>query len=346
MNKKILSIVLSIIMVVALVGSNGNSVLAADKKASSYLSSQTLDVNNIYIGLTESEFKKQCASDEKVAFERQFRGYYSDNSEIISFVENGCLMINEETIRGGLSMTESYVGVFTNKSCMDSYFTSYKSASEKIPVDANNTVYISSGSTSGSSYGTAYGWINFVPSSSIIKLDYCIENEDGTYTFYLKNISKSIDYSSVCALEGTLTASEAYKNYQSAELIGSTTDTGAKITLPKKGAYTLYTTVYMDDGSSMPFSFNIKTSDYVKSSKVKMEKPLAAYAGTKVIIGKAEPDATVSCKYLSKTYTATANDLGLYVIKVNSELVKGKSFKIWQKQGKVKSANRTVKITE
>lgn len=76
------------------------------------------------------------------------------------------------------------------------------------------------------------------------------------------------------------------------------------------------------------------------------EKPVCMFAGTKVIAGKALPGATVKCTYNKKTYSATANDFGLYVINLKGALKKNAKVQIWQIVGGSTSKKNSVKVSE
>ena len=94
------------------------------------------------------------------------------------------------------------------------------------------------------------------------------------------------------------------------------------------------------------FTYNINTKDYMKGSgskTSKLEAPLVALAKTNVVVGYATPNTKVSVKQGKKTYTATADDTGLYAV-ITGKLRKGSTIKIWEGTDSTGSAALSVKI--
>ncbi len=88
------------------------------------------------------------------------------------------------------------------------------------------------------------------------------------------------------------------------------------------------------------------TIDHSSEAKIaKVEEPISILAGTNVVVGKAEPGATVSVKYGKKTYKAVADDNGYYRVKT-AKLSSGKTAQIWQTVGKKSSDKVKVKVVK
>lgn len=78
----------------------------------------------------------------------------------------------------------------------------------------------------------------------------------------------------------------------------------------------------------------------------KIDVPYAAVAGTNIVVGKADnAGATVFVTYKNKTYSAVADENGIYKV-VTAKLAKNKKITIWQEYNKEASVKRTVKITK
>lgn len=92
---------------------------------------------------------------------------------------------------------------------------------------------------------------------------------------------------------------------------------------------------------------NISYSVTVDCGSIDVEKlgdPFCLYAGTKVVAGEALPGATVKCLFNKKTYTAKANDNGLYIITLKSSLKKGSKVSVWQIYDGTSSAKLSTKV--
>ncbi len=88
------------------------------------------------------------------------------------------------------------------------------------------------------------------------------------------------------------------------------------------------------------------TIDHSSEAKIaKVEDPISILAGTNVVVGKAEPGATVSVKYGKKTYKAVADDNGYYRVKT-AKMSDGKTAQIWQTIGKKSSDKVKIKVVK
>ena len=348
---RVLCVVLSLVMALSV----GQIKTQAEEKASKYLSSSTFDVNKAMVGLTEAQFNRKMEQDTPATAEKTQKGEFDfDNN--LTFSENGCLTYKVYIASSDPSSyydhyATCWVGMYTDNAETKQYAKDNADTlhyvQKSIPVDGDSTVFLKCNNAlyQGGS-GSIYVWLNFVPMSQMIKMDYCEENDDGSYTFYVKNVADNIDHSSVCAFVGDITAREAYLAKETSEIFSIPTDNGAKIKLPKKGTYTLLTTVFTDDNSQMEFVQVVKTADYAKKSAKTLGKPIAAYAGTKVVIGKADPGATVSCTFNKNTKTTTADDSGLYIIELDKALKAKDKIVLWQKVGKMTGKKKTFKISK
>ncbi len=76
----------------------------------------------------------------------------------------------------------------------------------------------------------------------------------------------------------------------------------------------------------------------------KLSTPACLFAGTKVVAGEAIPGATVKCTFGKKTFSAKANENGLYIIKLSSALKKGNKVTVWQTLDGTASPKLTAKV--
>lgn len=115
----------------------------------------------------------------------------------------------------------------------------------------------------------------------------------------------------------------------------------------ESGKYSLL--VLLGDASKQnctPFIVDVDLAKEVKDSgskTSKLEAPLVALAKTNVVVGYATPNAKVSVKQGKKTYTATADDTGLYAV-ITGKLKKGSTIKIWEGTDSTGKAALSVKI--
>ena len=336
--------VMSLLLALCLVAGSAPISAGAAEKPSKYLSSSSMDVNKCFIGLTEAEFNMKLNQDADPAVQMTSNGINMVTD--ITFSESGCL-----TFKAYVSdWWDTIIGLYCDKEESKNYIRQSKisTLTASYPVDKESTVFqkCSHPFLSGAGDDTGAVWFIFVPMSQMIKMDYCEENEDGSYTFYVKNVADNIDHITVNAFNGLKTARDADAEKEQCDYYGISTETGAKVKLEKKGTYTLIVTVFTDDDSQMEFVQAVKTSDYAKKSAVKLKKPLAAFAGTKVVVGKADPGATVNCEYNKQKYQVTADDMGLYIIELKDTLAKKKKIKLWQQVGKMKGASKSFTISK
>ena len=119
------------------------------------------------------------------------------------------------------------------------------------------------------------------------------------------------------------------------------------------GGYSKGTKIYLNVtnayGSGTGVRYIIAANDSVKNStsdtntEGKLDIPISVLANSNIVVGKAEPGATVTVQYGKKKYTGTADDEGIYRI-ITAKLKKGKKVIIWQKVGSATSDKTTVKV--
>ncbi|MCR5769239.1 MAG: hypothetical protein K6G45_12260 [Lachnospiraceae bacterium] len=337
---RVLCVVLSLVMALSV---GGVKAQAADEKPSKYLSSSTLDVNKVLIGLTEAQFNRKMEQDTPAVSEWEGNDSYL-LKDIITFSESGYF-----TYKVYIKGFSGQVGLCNDAAGTKAYIKeSTKDVQRSYPVDAEGTVFVNAYfegnefSWAGTG-GSIHTWYNFVPMSQMVKIDRCEETDNG-FAFYIKEVADNIETMSVVALEGDVTAREAYEKKDDTDYRSLTTESGEKVNVPKKGTYTLVITVYTDDKSTMEFVQVVRTQDYVKETVVaKPDKPISLLAGTNVVVGKATPGATVYVKVGKKEYNGKADNTGYYRI-ITSTLKEGKKVSIWQKIGKKSSKKISEKV--
>lgn len=336
---RVLCVVLSLVMALSV---GGVKAQAADEKPSKCVSSNTFDVSNVSIGLTISELKQKVLNDVDPTFSDQGG---KETIHTLTVNEAGSIVAYVQQTGGWADF-----GFFCNRNIEKEntfYYTYEKSDVALVdyinfPVDKGTTIYMGG---YWHKKNRQFGYIDFIPASKMIKLDYCAEDENGKNVFYIKNINDSIDHTDVVAFDGAKTAKEVNENLINFEYAGSSTEDGAKVTLGKQGIYTLAVTVYTEDGSQILFSFNVNTKDYLNISSTKIDNPISILANTNVIVGKAAPGATVYVKIGKKEYSGKVDENGFYRI-ITASLKEGKKVSIWQKVGKKSSKKLSVKVAK
>ena len=117
-----------------------------------------------------------------------------------------------------------------------------------------------------------------------------------------------------------------------------------KITLPSAGGYTLF--ILFTEGNDINYRgiAYINTNDFEKMVEI-VEEPISLLNKTNVVVGFAEPDAKVYVTYKSKTYSAVANNRGVYKVLLSKKLSKGKKVTIWQEISGTVSKKIEYKVT-
>lgn len=103
-------------------------------------------------------------------------------------------------------------------------------------------------------------------------------------------------------------------------------------------------TAHYDTGDDTRYVLTVKSGDNI--STLPMETPVALYAGCKTVIGFASPDAVVKCTYKKQTVKATADENGMYILKLKDAPAMGDNIKIWQTKGKLTGPETKFTVSE
>lgn len=88
------------------------------------------------------------------------------------------------------------------------------------------------------------------------------------------------------------------------------------------------------------------TDKYINPTLDKLTAPISATKGTNIIVGYAEPYATVYVEYNDNKYSWKADRNGIYRIILDEDMKEGKTFKIWQKKGSLTSKKAKYRVTD
>lgn len=345
--KKFLTVMLVFAMVIGVFPTM--SVSAATETIKDYV--ETSNDGVVHLGMNNKKLEDYALEDGKPFMSGELKKYEESDLVKVTFKEDGFFFLGCTTTT---YITPGTAYIYANASKANVLWKSPTIGKgdwelSGIPVNKGKSIYIScKGALSGYPDPTKYSfYASFTPASYISKPTKATVNKDDTVDLHISNVLKDsigmrVKYA-VGAVDALRVARNEVKFYQT----DREEEPGSIITLPKAGTYTLYVSCNFLNNAYTDCVLIVNTNDYTPKTTPIPAAPVSMYAGTKVVIGVAEPGAAVAVKYNNKTVNVTADKkTGLYIAKVATALKKGAAVDVVQTVNGIKSKSCTVKVTE
>lgn len=198
-------------------------------------------------------------------------------------------------------------------------------------------------------------YLAFTPSEKIYHIDQSVKNNNKTLSFTFGNIYDEASSLVISASKKKIKTRDVIGN-TIVNTWGNTTVTydytsvsegdDAVLTLPEEGEYTLFIKLTYNNKNIAYAVLSLDTDKYIKPTLDKLEAPISAIYGTNVIVGYAEPSATVYVEYEGQKYQQKANRKGIYRMVLDEDMKEGTPFKIWQSKNKITSKKVKYRVTD
>lgn len=359
--KKITALVLLVALISALMVTPA-SAKSKTSEIDDYISA-TFDVYNVPLVASTIEFQEGIDDGS-------IKPAITDNttnriSYTITAKNDGCLLIK----------SSCFIDIFENKSKKSVIIGEYITTNSSAPITSNGASIItlrkgdevSICKHSGHASSDMQAYIAFVPITKLIHIDESVKNSNKTLTFTFGNVYGPGTILSVYATKnklsirdvigGTITPMYNKATMYNFEYTSVDQEGDAVLTLPEEGEYSLYIklsydykTLYNNSNTLNPIiacgMISLDTDKYIKPTLDKLESPISAIYGTNVIVGYAEPSATVYVEYEGQKYQQKANRRGIYRIVIDEDMKEGTPFKIWQSKNKLTSEKVKYRVTD
>lgn len=344
--KKFLTVMLVFAMVIGVFPTMSAS--AATETIKDYV--ETSNDGVVHLGMNNKKLEDYALEDGKPFMSGEVQERGESDLVKVTFKEDGFFFLGGTT---KTNITPGTAYIYANASKSNVLWESGAIGKGKwklggIPVNKGKSIYISCKSSSGYGRPNIFSfYASFTPASYVAKPTKATVNKDGTVDLHISNVLKDsigmrVKYT-VGAVDALRVARNEVKFYQT----DREEEPGSIITLPKAGTYTLYVSCNFLNNAYTDCVLIVNTNDYTPKTTPIPAAPVSMYAGTKVVIGVAEPGASVAVKYNNKTVNVTADKkTGLYIAKVATALKKGAAVDVVQTVNGIKSKSCTVKVTE
>jgi len=335
MKKRLLSVTLILVLIVGVIPVSAKT---KTNDIDNYLEA-SFDVYNIPIVDSYIEFNEIIAAG-KVKSAIEDSG--TSTQYIIKAKKNGCIVIKAS--QGNFSLYD--VTTKNTQLIKDTY----GQGSSFYPVRKGDSFAFQSKDNRARTY-----YIGFIPEESVVHVDESKKNANGNLAFTFGNLYENDTILSVYASAKNYTTKQVITDdimipsYQSTSLYeysSVASDKGdAKLVLPESGEYTLTFRLKMNNDTIAMASLILDTDAYINPKLETLEKPIAAIAGTNLMVGFGEPLADVVLSYDGTKYKAKCDRSGIYRIILDDDMKKGVKFKIWQTKGKLSSKKASYRVT-
>ncbi|OPX44468.1 hypothetical protein CLHUN_14610 [Ruminiclostridium hungatei] len=348
--KKFLTVMLVFAMVIGVFPTMSAS--AATKTIKDYV--ETSNDGVVHLGMNNKKLEDYALEDGKPFMSGDVEEHGESDLVKVTFKEDGFFFLGGSVTSNSVNLSTGYAYIYANASKSNVLWKSEimrkKGGWELggIPVNKGESIYISCYGQTGFGNPTKYNfYASFTPASYIAKPTKATVNKDGTVDLHISNVLKDSIGMRVRYAVGAVDTLRVARNEVKFFQTDREEEPGSIITLPKAGTYTLYVSCNFLNNAYTDCVLIVNTNDYIPKTTPKPAAPVAMYAGTKVVIGVAEPGATVAVKYNNKTVNVTADKkTGLYIAKIATALKKGASVDVVQTVNGIKSISCTVKVTE
>ena len=340
--KKVVAFILSLIFVISSITIPAS---AKNDKINSYMKT-SFDVNNVAVVKSLNDFLDGIENGTIKASTEEYhkKTFITDEIEI---KQDGCLCFDykSDNIDMVFCTDVSIVDVTTTKEY--EIYKSHLSSTirDLIPVTAGHKYSIRKSNWNGYQ-GTLYGYFGFIAPTSTYNVDSVTLNSNKTIKVVVGNILANDTEMFIDIADGSFEAKDVYLSVPKYSYTSIQEDGDSIVTLPESGTYTLDIKVKMGSTTCARQVLILDTTDYLKPTLSKLDAPISAISGTNVIVGYAEPSATVYVTYKNKKYSWKANRNGIYRIILDEDMKEGTPFKIWQSKGKLTSKKVKYRVTD
>lgn len=302
-----------------------------------YLSA-SFDVYNVPIVNSLVEFKELMADGQiKPCIEDKTEAI---NTYSIKAKQNGCLVVSNSTFMALLESSTKNVQVIKA-----GLFDKLEEGVRLIPMRKGDAFSLQTTKSPLTVY------IGFIPENKIFNIDESSKNANGTLQFKFGNIYENNTVMSVYATKKVYKTQEiltndllSYNKTISYDYTSISDDQDAVLTLPNGGEYTLTIKVFMNNTVISAATVILDTDKYIVPTLDKLEKPIAAIAGTNLIVGMAEPASVIYAEYNDIKYSGKTDRYGIYRIVLEEDMKEGKLIRIWQTKSKLTSKKAKYRV--
>ena len=349
MKKRICKNLVTILTILAIVITAYNYPVNAKTKTIDDYMSASFDVSKVAIVKTYKEFVDSInAGTVKPTVEEIMTSKTDGVINTFEMKEDGCIIIipTYENRSLFLTMTMEVLDTTDYNPVQLSYKNAYNSSINSFMIPVVKGHKYSFAKTNTSSYtGEINYYYAFIPQTSTFAIDSVTKKTNGTVAVEIGNVYENGSVLSVSAVEGIYSANDVFLNKVKYKYTGTNEDGYSLLILPDEGEYTIQIQTMINNEKITYQRYVLDTAAYLRPTLPKLETPYSALAGTNVIVGIAEPSATVYATYKSVKYSAKANKKGIYKIVIDEEMIEGKQIKIWQKKNGVTSKKLSTRVT-